>query len=214
VHIRFRHLKQLLTRILEADDDMSLNSLRLIKIIKIISMTTHASLLSIITSTKLVFRRWLYVILGGAIVTIFWIIFNVFDQLLFFSPVVTFYLPEDAVGGFILSSVTAILVGVIISMNVYVIKHSKGLKVGILSLFPGSSLSVLSSTCASCSSLGFLLIATFGGLGVTASTFLTNYQMPLRVISILLLIWAYYSISRRLTGCCIPNYDHSSKKHN
>jgi hypothetical protein len=51
---------------------------------------------------------------------------------------------------------------------------------------------VLSSTCASCSSLGFLLISTFGGLGVTASTFLTNYQMPLRVISILLLIWALF----------------------
>jgi hypothetical protein len=64
---------------------------------------------------------------------------------------VTFYLPEDAAGGFILSNVTAVLMGVIISMNVYVIKHSKGLKVGILSLFSGSSISVLSSTCASCS---------------------------------------------------------------
>jgi uncharacterized membrane protein YraQ (UPF0718 family) len=53
----------------------------------------------------------------------------------FFSPVVTFYLPEDAVGGFILSSITAVLVGVIISMNVYVIRHSNGLKMGILSLF-------------------------------------------------------------------------------
>jgi hypothetical protein len=193
---------------------MSLNSLRLIKIIKIISMTSHASLLSRITSTKLVFSRWPYVILGGAVTTIFWIIFNIFDQLLFFFPVVTFYLPEDAVGGFILSSVTAVLVGVIISMNVYVIKHSKGLKVGILLLFSGSSISVLSSTCASCSSLGFLLISTFAGLGVTASTFLTYYQMPLRVISILLLIWAYYSISRKLTRSCILNYDLSSKEHN
>jgi hypothetical protein len=71
VHILFRHLKQLLTKILEADDDMSLNSLRLIKIIKIISMTIHASLLSIITSTKLVFSRWPYVILSGAVTTIF-----------------------------------------------------------------------------------------------------------------------------------------------
>jgi hypothetical protein len=151
---------------------MSLNSLRLIRIIKIISLTTRAILLSIITSIILVFSRWPYIILGGAVTAIFWIIFNVFDQLLFFSHVVTFYLP--AVGGFILSNVTAVLVGVIISMNVYVIKHSKGLKVGFLSLFSGSSIGVLSSTCASCCSLGFLLISTFGGLGVTASTFLTN----------------------------------------
>jgi len=192
---------------------MSLNSLRLIRIIKITSVTTYASLLSIIASTRLVFCKWPYVLLGGAVVTIFWIIFNVFDQLLFFFPVVTFYLPEDAVGGFIISNITAVLAGVVVSMNVFVIKHSKGLKVGILSLFSGSSLSVLSSTCASCSSLGFLLISTFGGLGVAASTFLTNYQMPLRVFSILLLIWAYYSISKRLTRSCILNYDLSTKKH-
>ena len=49
---------------------MSLNSLRLIKIVKMISMTTHANLLSIITSTKLVFSKWPYVILGGAVTTI------------------------------------------------------------------------------------------------------------------------------------------------
>ena len=58
--------------------------------------------------------------------TIFWIIFNIFDQLRFFSPVVIFYIPEDAVEGFILSNITAILVGVVISMNVYVIRHSNG----------------------------------------------------------------------------------------
>jgi|GEM_PF-3462277 hypothetical protein len=69
VHIHSRSLEQSLTRILEADEDMSLNSLRLIKIIKIISITT---------STKLVFSRWPYVILNGAATTIFWIIFNVF----------------------------------------------------------------------------------------------------------------------------------------
>ena len=97
-------------------------------------------------------------------------------------------------------------------MNVFVIKHSKGLKVGILSLFSGSSLSVLSSTCASCSSLGFLLVSTFGGLGVTASTFLTVYQMPLRVVSIILLIWALCSISWKLTESCMLNYDSRKKQ--
>jgi hypothetical protein len=185
---------------------MSLNNLRLINAIRVISGTATVALLSVNISTKLVFSRWPYLVLGGAVTTIFWIVFNVFDQLLFFSPVVTFYLPGDAVGGFILSNVTAILVGAVVSMNLYVIRHSKGLKTGIMSLFSGSSLSVLSSTCASCSSLGFLLISTFGGLGVTASTYLTNYQMPLRVVSILVLIWAYYSISRKLTRSCIIDY--------
>jgi len=172
-----------------------------------------AALQPIILSTKLVLSKWPYIILGGVVTTIFWIIFNVFDQLLFFSPVVTFYLPDNAVAGFIISNITAVLAGAVISMNLYVIRHSKGLKTGIVSLFSGSSMSVLSSTCASCSSLGFLLISTFGGLGITASTFLTNYQMPLRVISILVLIWAYYSISRKLTSSCVLYYDSSTKKY-
>jgi len=85
--------------------------------------------------------------------------------LLFFSPVVTFYLIEDAIVDFILSDIAAALIGVVVAMNVYVLKHSKISKnEGIASLFPGSTLSVVSSTCASCSSLGFLLVSTFGGM--------------------------------------------------
>jgi len=88
-------------------------------------------------------------------------------------------------------------------MNVYAIRHSK-LKIGIASFFSGSSVSVLSSTCASCSSLGFLLVSTLGGAGVAASSFLSNYQTPLRVLSIAFLIWALLSISNKLTkGCTI-----------
>jgi hypothetical protein len=191
---------------------MSFNSLKLIKTIKIIPTTILSSLLSIITSTKLVFSKWPYLVLGGAVTTIFWIILNVFDQLLFFSPVVTFYLPDDAVGGFVVSNMTAFLVGVVISMNLYVIRHSKGLKKGVLSLFSGSSMSVVCSACAGCSLVGFLLISTLGGLGVTASTFLTVYQMPLRVISILVLVWAYHLISRNLTKSCMLNYNSRKKQ--
>jgi hypothetical protein len=158
---------------------------------------------ALILSTKMVFSNWPYVAIAGVVATAFWIIFNLFDQLLFFSPVLFFYLPGDATVDFIISNITAILMGIVVSMNVYVLAQSKKLKVSTSSLFSGSSLSVLSSMCASCSSLGFVLISTFGGVGVTLSTFLTNYQTPLRVISILVLIWAYYSISKKLTKSCV-----------
>jgi hypothetical protein len=163
---------------------------------------------SIILSTKIVFSKWLYTALAGAIAVTFWIIFNSFDQLLFFFPVLTFYLPSDAIPSFIISNITAVLLGIVISMNVYVFKNLKGLKmIGGASLFSGSSLSIISSTCASCSSIGFLLISTFGGVGVTASAFLSNYQIPLRLISLVLLIWAYYSVTKTLTrsSSCIIN---------
>ena len=111
--------------------------------------------------------------------------------------------------GFILSNITAILLGMVVSMNVYVLRHSRGMKFNAASFFSGSSIGVLSSTCASCSSLGILLVSILGGAGVTLSAFLSNYQTPLRIISIALLLWAYYSISSRLTRSCNIVYDKS-----
>src|SRR5829696_5421625 len=157
---------------------------------------------SMLASIKLVFFHWAYITLAGTIATLFWIVFNVFEQLLFFSPIVVFYLPEDAIIGFILSNITAILLGIVVSMNVYVLKHSRDRKLNASSFFSGSSIGVLSSACASCSSLGFLLVSVLGGAGITISTFLSNYQTPLRIVSIALLLWAYYSVSIRLTRTC------------
>lgn len=108
--------------------------------IKIISTMTFAPSQSIILSTKLVFSKWPYILLAGCVTTSFWIIFNVFDQLLFFSPVMIFYMPEDAAQRFILLTITAFLVGAVISMksmNPYLIRQSKGLKTVMLSLFSG-----------------------------------------------------------------------------
>jgi hypothetical protein len=162
---------------------------------------------SILASLKLVFSHWTYIALAGSIAAIFWIIFNVFEQLLFFYPIIVFYLPEDAILGFILSSTTASILGMVVGMNVYVLKHSRDIKsMNAASFFSGSSMGILSSTCASCTSLGFLLASTLGGAGLTLSTILSNYQTPLRILSIMLLIWACYSVSIRLNkGCKMVN---------
>ena len=156
---------------------------------------------------KIVFSKWSYILIAFATALGFWIVSTSFDQLLYFTPIVFFYLPEDAVVGFILATITSILLGIIVSMNIYIFKNSK-MKIKATSFFSGSSLGILSSTCASCSSLGFLLVSTLGAAGVTASTFLSNYQIPLRLLSIGLLAWAYYSVSRGLIKSCTVNYKH------
>ncbi|HZD34175.1 MAG TPA: hypothetical protein VE130_03135 [Nitrososphaeraceae archaeon] len=125
-----------------------------------------------------------------------------FDQLIFFDPIWIFYLPEDAITGFILTTIISILLGIVISMNIYVLRHSK-LKISRASLFSGSSLSIISSVCSSCSSIGFLLISTFGSVGIIASNLLTIYQIPLRIISIAILVFALYSINKRITQSCV-----------
>jgi hypothetical protein len=142
--------------------------------------------------------------LGALVAVAFWIIFNALDQLIFFYPIWVFYLPEDAITGFVLTNITSILLGIVVSMNLYVLKHSK-LRAG-RSLFSGTALSVISSACASCSSIGFVFISTFGAIGVIATNFLTVYQVPLRLISIGILLFALYTVINRISKSCIVDY--------
>jgi hypothetical protein len=156
---------------------------------------------------RIVFHNRLYIAIAAVVFTTFWIIFNLFDQLLFFSPVATFYLPDDAVAGFIITNITSVLMGILIAMNIYVIRNSK---INLdKSLFSGSILGVASSACASCSSIGFLIISTFGGFGIFATDFLTNYQTPLRIVSIAILLCAFYSVHNRVERPCIFNNTYS-----
>ena len=163
------------------------------------STTSRSS--SLVLSFKIVFSKWSYILIAFATAFMFWIVSSILDQLLYFTPIVYFYLPEDAVVGFILATITSILLGIIVSINIFIFKNTRT-KIKSASFLSGSSLGVLSSTCASCSSLGFLLVSTLGAAGVTASNFLSVYQTPLRLLSIGLLAWAYYSVSKELMKSC------------
>jgi hypothetical protein len=112
-----------------------------------------------------------------------------------------------------LTTAISILLGVLVSLNIYVIRHSK-LKISRRSLFSGSSLSIISSVCSSCLSVGFLLISTFGSIGVIASNLLTIYQVPLRIISVAILIFALYSIHKRITQSCAVDVREDGKVRN
>jgi hypothetical protein len=95
-------------------------------------------------------------------------------------------------------------------MQYYIFK----VKLSCGSLFSGSSISVISSTCTSCSSLGFFLVSTFGSAGLLASTIMSNYQIPLRLLSVGLLVWALYSVSKKLTKSCTVAMIRAQKKAN
>lgn len=153
-------------------------------------------------SFRIVFSNLSYILIATVVAVVFWIFLNTFDKLLFFSPVWTFYLPEDAVLGFILTNLSSILLGILISMNIYVIKRAN-LKVSKSSLLSGTTIGILSSTCASCSSIGFVIISTLGGTGIAISNFLEVYAIPLRIISILILLYGLYLVHNKLTKSCV-----------
>jgi hypothetical protein len=144
----------------------------------------------------------MYILIAAAVTIPIWILFNVFDQLIFFEPIWIFYLPKDAITGFILTTIVSILLEILVSMNIYAIGHSR-LKIHRKSLFSGSSLSIISGVCSSCSSVGFLLISTFGSIGVITTNLLTIYQIPLRIISVAILIFALYYMHKRIVQSCV-----------
>lgn len=148
----------------------------------------------------MVFSSKIYVLIAASVAVPFWIVFNTFDQLLFFSPSVIFYMRDGALPGFMLSTAAAILTGIVVSMNIYALRHSISKSLG--SLFSGSSVGVTTSVCASCSSLAFFLVTSLGTAGLAISTFLSNYQIHLRLLSIVILIWAYYSVHKKITASC------------
>jgi hypothetical protein len=153
----------------------------------------------------------LYIGLTILIFTLFWIFFNVFDELLYFSPILYFYLPNDAIVGFILSTISASLLGVIVSMNIYLSRNSS-IRLD-KSLISGSFLTILSSACASCSSIGFIIISTFGSAGIIATAFLTNYQVPLRLVATCILIVTLYTVCHRVTkSCSLDNKQHENQR--
>lgn len=150
----------------------------------------------------IVFSKKYLIAIAAASAVLLWVVFNILDGLILLSPVVTFYypVPEDAIVGFALSIVTAILAGLVISMNVHI--FTVGLRIGKASLLSGSTLGTLSSVCASCSSLGFYAASTFGVAGVAASSFLSTYQTPMRIAAIAILVIAYISARSKIIKSC------------
>lgn len=153
-------------------------------------------------SLSMVFSKNIaHVALAATVAVLFWVVMAYFDQLLFFSPMLAFSVPPSGWPGFLLSTVTAILLGIVISMNVYIFRTS-AVKIGP-SLISGSALGVVSSACAGCTSAGFFMIGTFGVAGATATSLFAQYQLLLRLVSIGLLAWAMYSANKRITQNCM-----------
>ena len=149
---------------------------------------------------KIVYSKFVYIAISIVIFVFFWIIFNIFEQTLFFFPIVTFYLPDDAIIGFILNNITSALMGILIALDVYIFRNLYN-KVDKLT-FSSSILGITTSTCGSCSSIGFFKIPTFEVFGLVVTDFFTNYQVPLRIFSIIIILWALIAAFNKITKVC------------
>ncbi len=68
----------------------------------------------------------------------------------------------------------------------------------------GSIIGAAAGAC-SCGPIGFAVISTFGAAGGVVTSFLTNYEIPIRLVAIAILVFTYYTTAKSLKVECKIN---------
>ncbi len=125
----------------------------------------------------------------------------ILSEFIFLEPYFVGQIPKGTELGFSLIIILSGLSALVLPMNVYrinILKNSKG-KIGG-SVF-GSFIGAAAGAC-SCGPIGFAIISTFGSVGATSLAFLTNYEIPIRIIAIALLTIIFFTTVKSLKVDC------------
>ncbi len=127
------------------------------------------------------------------------------DGFLFLSPFPVFFLPTEKLLEFSLLVLISGLSGLVAPMAIYSYSNLRSSKVGqgTLGAF-GSLFGMVTGVCG-CSSVGFALITSLGAVGTAGTAFLSNFQIPLRLLSISLLTVSLIYANRSITKECKIN---------
>ena len=154
---------------------------------------------------KLVFSNYKYIILAVIIFVSMLVPLSIISEYIFLEPYVVAHIPNGSEIGFILIVIVSALSGLVLPMNIFRIKTFKTnskrkMSGGVIGTFFGAA-----AGACSCGPIGFAVISTFGAAGGVATSFLTNYELPLRLAAIAILILTYYTTARSLAIECKIN---------
>ena len=150
---------------------------------------------------KLVFSNYVFIILSVIIFTSMLFGLLLISEYIFLEPYIVGHIPNGTEFGFVLIVILSGLSALVVPMNIYRISVLKGSKKKIGSGVFGSFIGAAAGAC-SCGPIGFAVISTFGTVGATASSFLTNFEIPIRIAAIGLLLFTYYTTIRSLKIEC------------
>ena len=127
------------------------------------------------------------------------------SEFIFLEPYFVTHIPSGSELGFILITVLSGLSALVISMNLFRIINLKNSKHKMGGSIFGTFVGSAAGAC-SCGPIGFAVISTFGTVGATTTAFLTNYEIPIRIIAIVILIITYFTTIKSLKiECNIQN---------
>jgi hypothetical protein len=128
----------------------------------------------------------------------------IMSEYIFLEPYVVSHIPSGTEFGFVLIVMISALSALVLPMNIfriYILKSSKQKMGG--GVF-GSIIGAAAGAC-SCGPIGFAVISTFGSVGATTTAFLTNYEIPIRIIAIAILSITYFTTIKSLKVECKIN---------
>ena len=122
------------------------------------------------------------------------------SEFLFFEPFLVFSIYPETTLSFSLIVTLSLFSAFAVSMNIYrvkLIKETKKIGSSIIGTIIGAS-----AGACSCGPIAFSIIATFGTAGSIASSFLTVYEVPIRLTSIGVLVIVIFVTTKSLSREC------------
>ena len=150
---------------------------------------------------KTVFSNFNYVLLSSTIFISLMIGLLILSEYIFLAPYIVSHLPSGTELGFVLILTLSSLSALVIPMNIFRINILKSSKQKIGGGVVGSIVGAVAGAC-SCGPVGFAVISTFGSVGATATAFLTNYEIPIRIFAIAVLVVTYFTTINSLKLEC------------
>ena len=124
----------------------------------------------------------------------------IISEFLFVEPFLVFSIYPETTLSFSLIVMLSLFSAFAVSMNIYrvkLIKETKKIGSSIIGTIIGAS-----AGACSCGPIAFSVIATFGTAGSIASSFLTVYEIPIRLTSIGILILVIFVTTKSLSREC------------
>ena len=141
-----------------------------------------------------------YILISIGFFLLLFIPLIIISEFLFFEPFLVFSIYPETTLSFFLIVTLSLFSAFAVSMNIYRVKLIKETK-KIGSSIVGTIIGASAGAC-SCGPIAFSIIATFGTAGSIASSFLTIYEIPLRLTSIGILIVVIYVTTKSLAHEC------------
>ena len=148
----------------------------------------------------IIYSNPLYILILIGIFFLLFIPLIIISEFLFFEPFLVFSIYSETTLSFFLIVTLSLFSAFAVSMNIYrvkLIKETKKIGSSIIGTIIGAS-----AGACSCGPIAFSIITTFGTAGSIASSFLTVYEVPIRLTSIGILVIVIFVTTKSLSREC------------